>query len=289
MRTLYRRGEPPAAAGGHETRQGERCRFVRGGSCSCSRSRWPLRRATRRRTTIREERREVRHDLRSQRPERACCERHDLRVGGGDRRLDPREEPLRRPRNVDRHLRRRGLGRPVGDGRVHASGRRPHDLPADLELQPRTAVRPRRGRRAVPRRGGGERPGRRGVVPARLPRRPDGPQARARRDPAHDAEREPVRLVRARHRVAGGARIPWPGRGRLLRAVRTISGARSVRTTRSARSCPRLAACEPIPTYWSAFPYRELARALRRVPADDVLHVSGSGREAPPGTRRRTS
>ena len=115
-----------------------------------------------------------------------------------------------------------------------------------------------------------------GVVPAGLPRPPARPAPGRPDDPVRDRQRQRVRLVRARHRVAGGspaepphgAAAPHVGghpacRGRRVSARRDHGLARPPGPDRS----PLLA----------GLPVAPARRDLRRVPADDVLHVPGQG------------
>ena len=114
--------------------------------------------------------------------------------------------------DLDRHLRHRRVGAPGARGPRHGRPRHPDDLPADLQLQPEPAVRVSRRRRGDRGRGApaGARGG--GLVPARVPRPPGRPPAHGTVDPVRDGPRQPVRLVRPRHRVAGGPPAEPPDR-----------------------------------------------------------------------------
>ena len=174
-----------------------------------------------------------------------------------------RREPLRRPLSVPRPLlSRRGLARLSRNGAARARGDPGHAARAVISARPRVGRATRAGRRAVSRRGGGERGGAdhlRHRVPARV-RRSAAARAARRRAQAGDPwrlDRARARLHRARRSRTTSARSPLPA------------------SPRSGRTRP--------PTRWRG---RSTRRTVSSERCRDVVHAEREGRV--PVARRRS-
>ena len=194
---------------------------------------------------------------------------------------------VRRLRDVDRHLRHRGLGAPRARGGLHGRPRRPNDLPADLQLQPERSVRAPRGR---------------GVDPGRAHRR--GLEVVAWYLPGfRDAPTDLRRAIRSiRFRTGRGNRfdsfaldiesseVRRPG----LRTTRLLRMSAVIRRTAGAdyplgaivASPHRMVRTDP--RFWPGFPWRRLAETYDVFLPMTYYTYRVKDRAPPPGTRRRT-